>query len=72
MTESKPIDYSHLSVPERILLAQELWDSVYDRAQEMPLTDAQRQEIRRRWAAFEAGEITAAPWSEVKRRLLSQ
>jgi putative addiction module component (TIGR02574 family) len=60
MTESpKTIDYSHLSVAERILLAEELWESVYEHAQEQPLSDAQRQEIERRWAAYQAGEIKA-------------
>jgi putative addiction module component (TIGR02574 family) len=70
MTEpSKPIDYSHLSVAERILLAQELWESVHEYAQQNPLTDAERKEINRRWAAYQAAESKAAPWPEVKQRL---
>jgi len=63
-------DYSHLTIPERILLAQELWESVYDHAAEIPLTDEERQEIERRWAAYETGAMTASPWLEVKQRLL--
>jgi putative addiction module component (TIGR02574 family) len=66
----KPFDYSQLSIPERILLAQEPWESVYDQAETIPLSEAQRREIERRWAAYEAGEMEAAAWPEIKRRLL--
>jgi putative addiction module component (TIGR02574 family) len=66
---TKRPDYSHLSIPEGILLAQELWESVYDHAAQFPLTDVQRQEIEQRWGAFEAGNMTASTWPEVKLRL---
>jgi putative addiction module component (TIGR02574 family) len=33
-----------------------------------PLDDAWMAEVRRRSAEFDAGGITAAPWSEVKER----
>lgn len=72
MTGHKPIDYSHLSVAERILLAEELWDSVHAHAEEIPVSDAQKQELDRRWAAYEAGEMTGSPWPEVRKRLSDQ
>jgi putative addiction module component (TIGR02574 family) len=72
MTDPKPFDYSHLSVPERILLAQELWESVYESANELPLTEAQKAEIDRRLAAYQAGEMTGSTWPEVKQRLLDR
>lgn len=70
--DTKHLDYSHLGIPERILLAQELWESVYDHAAEIPLTEAEQQELERRWAAYETGAITASPWPEVKKRLLDK
>jgi putative addiction module component (TIGR02574 family) len=70
--DPKHLDYTHLSIPERILLAQELWDSVYDRATEIPLTEAEQQEIERRWAAYEKGTMTTSAWPEVKQRLLDR
>jgi putative addiction module component (TIGR02574 family) len=72
MTGTKPIDYSHLSTQERILLAEELWESVHDAAVGFPLTEAQEREVRRRWDAFEDGEMTASPWPDVKKRLSDQ
>jgi len=68
----KSLDYSHLSIPERILLAQELWESVYAQAEAVPFTEAERRELDRRWAAHEAGETTSMPWPEAKRQLLNK
>ena len=62
-------DESHLSIPEHILLAQELRESVYDQVSEIPLIEAERQEIDCRWAAYETGTMTASSWSEVEQRL---
>jgi putative addiction module component (TIGR02574 family) len=72
MTDPKPFDYSRLSVPERILLAEEIWDSLDPDSQAMPLTPAQQEELERRLAAADRGEITYSSWDEVKRRLLSK
>lgn len=69
---SYPFDFSHLSPAERILLAQELWESVYHHAAEIPLTEAERQELQRRWADYETGATTAFTWPEVKQRLLDK
>ncbi len=70
--DPKHLNYSHLSIPERILLAQELWESVYDHAAEIPLTEEELQDIERRWAAYETGAMPASTWQEVKQRLLDK
>jgi len=73
MTKSpSSLDFSGLSVAERILLAQQLWESVHSQAESEPLSDAQKSELDRRWKAFEAGEMPAANWFEVKQQLLSR
>jgi putative addiction module component (TIGR02574 family) len=61
-------DFSHLSPAERILLAEDLWDSVAQ--QDVPsLTPAQEEELRQRLAAADRGEMTYSSWLDVKRRL---
>lgn len=73
MTESPhPLDFSHLSVPERVQLAQELWESVFHQTDSIALTEEQKRELARRWKAFEAGHMTTAPWSEVIERILAR
>jgi putative addiction module component (TIGR02574 family) len=67
---SSPFDFSHLSHAERILLAENLWDSVAIEQNAPPLTPAQEEELHRRLDAADRGETTYSPWPEVKRRLL--
>jgi putative addiction module component (TIGR02574 family) len=66
----KSFDFLQLSAAERILLAQELWDSVHDEAQAMPLTAAQREELNRRLAQLESGEVKGVPWEQVRKSLM--
>jgi putative addiction module component (TIGR02574 family) len=40
-----------------------------DEKAEMPLTDAQRQDLQRRIAAYEADPKAGSGWEEVKARL---
>ena len=71
MTDSTPaFDFSQLTVAQRIQLVQDIWDSVAEEAQAIPLTPAQQQELERRLAAADRGEMTYSAWDEVKRRLL--
>jgi putative addiction module component (TIGR02574 family) len=67
---SHPFDFSHLSPAERILLAEDLWDSVTAEQDAPPLTPSQQEELQRRLAAADRGEMTYSPWPDVKHRLL--
>ncbi len=73
MTEISISDLLHLSVAERIQLAEDLWDSVAAEAtglEALPLTDKQRAELDRRLADYETNPDSSIPWEEVKARLL--
>jgi putative addiction module component (TIGR02574 family) len=58
-----------LSPAERIQLAQDLWDSIAEEADDLPLTEEQRAELDRRMAEHERDPSSSAPWSEVRARL---
>ncbi len=62
-------DLLQLSVSERIQLVEDLWDSVAADPENVPLTDAQKRELRRRLAEHKADPDSAIPWEEVRRRL---
>jgi putative addiction module component (TIGR02574 family) len=66
---TRPFDFSHLSPADRILLAEDLWDSVAAEQDAPPLTSAQKEELRSRLAAADRGEMTYSPWQDVKQRL---
>lgn len=65
---SHTIDLATLSPPERLLLAQQLLDSVL--AEALPLSALQLEEVRRRAAAIDAGRVVCEPWEAVRARLL--
>jgi putative addiction module component (TIGR02574 family) len=70
---SDDLDLTKLSVPERIQLAEDLWDSVAAETGGLPLTDAQAAELDRRLAHLardpEAGESWEVVRARIERRL---
>ncbi len=67
--ELKQLGIDRLSVAERILLVEKIWDSIADESEQLPLTDAQRQDLERRLAAHRADPRAGSTWEEVKARL---
>ena len=63
----KLMDFSHLSVSERLQLVEDLWDSIDD--EQIPIPDWHRQELDRRLAEYRASPEAGIPWEEVRDRL---
>ena len=59
----KSLGVDRLSVAERLVLVEELWDSI---AASTPISDAQRTELDRRLADHKANPNDVVPWEEVK------
>lgn len=59
-----------LSASEKILLAEQLWESVRAEADVSPLTDDQKAELDRRLEAYELDPDQGDSWAVVKARLL--
>ena len=61
-------DLMHLSIAERIQLAEDLWDSVAAEAarspERLPVSDAQRRELLRRSVAHRQNPHEAVPLDE--------
>ena len=69
---SQPInidDIKALSIPERIILVEDIWDSIAADTGEMPLTQEQRDELDRRIALSDADPNAGETWEELKSRL---
>lgn len=61
-----------LSVAERIQLAEDLWDSIaLDAAHAPGLTQAQRDELRRRLHDHAADPSSAISWENVRAELMA-
>ncbi|MBW4660399.1 MAG: addiction module protein [Drouetiella hepatica Uher 2000/2452] len=63
------VEISQLSIAERIQLAEDLWDSILERQDELPLSDAQKQELDRRLENYQQSPTSGSTWEEVKQRL---
>jgi len=62
----KSLGIDRLSVEERLVLVEDLWDSIAEESAATPLTDAQRAELDRRLTEHEASPDDVVPWEEVK------
>ncbi len=63
------VEIAELSVSERIQLAEDLWDSILENSEELPLTDAHQQELERRLEQYNQNPSLGADWNTVKSRL---
>jgi putative addiction module component (TIGR02574 family) len=66
-----PEDLQHLSVTERIALAQALWDSIADQPRP-PLSDAKQVELARRAAEDDARPDEVVPWEKARADILAR
>ena len=67
-----PPEIRFLPVPERLILVEQIWDSIAEDQEQIELTDAQKAELDRRLDADEASPGRGEPWEVVKRRLLGE
>lgn len=66
MSESLPsLDIGSLSVPQRLALISELWDSLPNSTEAMAMPDWHREELERRLAGADAAPNAAIPWELV-------
>ena len=58
-----------MSVPERLQLQEEIWDSLATVPDQVPVTAAQREELARRLEAYHRNPEEGVPWEDVKARM---
>ena len=66
------VDVRQLSLAERIELVKDLWDSITETPDALPITDAQRAELDRRLAVYAADPRAGQPWAVVTTALRAQ
>lgn len=65
------MNIQELSVSERIILAEQLWESVRGEVSQVELTEAQKQVLDERLAAFESDGDLGDSWAAVKNRIMN-
>lgn len=68
----KRFGLERLSIEDRLRLIEELWDSIAATPDEVPVSEAQRQDLQRRLDASQADPKVGSTWEEVRRRLGSK
>jgi putative addiction module component (TIGR02574 family) len=60
--------FEQMTTAERVLYVQALWDRIAAEPEGVPLSDAQRIEVRRRVEEHRANPESAIPWEQVLAR----
>jgi putative addiction module component (TIGR02574 family) len=58
-----------LSIPERIQLVTDIWDTIAEVPEEVDLSEEQKAELDRRLEAYNRNPSEGSPWSLVKERI---
>ena len=66
MTSLNIADLLKLSVPVRIQLVEDIWDSIAASPDGLPIPDSQRQELHRRMADHEDHPDEGRAWGEIR------
>ena len=72
MTSQVRADVLSLSVPERIQLVEDIWDTIAEVPEEVDLTDEQKAELDRRLDAYHLNPNEGSPWGIVRERIRSR
>lgn len=59
-----------LPLDERLQLLEDLWDSIATHPEALPLSEAQRRELDRRWDLNEQDPDRGIPWEQAKAEIL--
>jgi putative addiction module component (TIGR02574 family) len=58
--------FDEMSLPERVLHVQDLWDEIARHPEGLPVPEEVKAELRRRLVAHQADPSTSVPWEQVK------
>jgi len=62
-------EISRLDISEKILLAEEIWDSIAAEQERVEMTEAQKVELDHRIEAYNKSPSEGSSWEEVKNRV---
>jgi len=65
-------DVLSLSVPERIQLVEDIWDTIAEVPEEVDLSPEQKAELDHRLDAYHQNPDEGAPWGMVRERIRSR
>jgi putative addiction module component (TIGR02574 family) len=61
-----------LTIDDKLLLLDEIWESITAAAEELPITDEQKRILDRRIAELDANPNNVIAWEEIKAHVQSR
>ncbi|OGL41626.1 MAG: antitoxin [Candidatus Schekmanbacteria bacterium RIFCSPHIGHO2_02_FULL_38_11] len=72
MKRISAVDALDLSIPERIQLVEDIWDTIAAQADTLELTDEEKKIIDERLEAYHRNPKLGSPWNEVFGRIVAK
>ncbi len=66
MNAALTTDIKKMTIPERILLVEEIWDSIFLENEYADLTEPQRIELEKRSDSYHANPQQGRSWNDIK------
>jgi len=67
-----PQEINELSIPEKIILVENIWNSIPPQTDEIPLSSDQKIELDQRREAHNKNPNSGASWPTVKNRIINK
>ncbi|MDI6803331.1 MAG: addiction module protein [Bacteroidota bacterium] len=71
MNNTSLADIIQLSIPERLQIVEDIWDSIAAIPEAIPLTEDQKIELDRRIVEYKLNPEKGIPWEKVKEKIQS-
>jgi putative addiction module component (TIGR02574 family) len=62
-------EISRLSLSQRLILAQDIWDSIALEGSKLPMPEWQKTELEKRYALYQHGKMELLDWREIHNEL---
>jgi putative addiction module component (TIGR02574 family) len=62
-------EINQLTIAQKLILAQDIWDSIAREGDQLLLPEWQTQELERRYRQYQQGELKLHDWQEVHAEL---
>lgn len=72
MKQITATDALALSIPERIQLVEDIWDTIANEPEEIELTAEEKRIINERLDAYHRNPDLGSPWEDVYKRIVSK
>jgi putative addiction module component (TIGR02574 family) len=72
MKKISATDALDLSIPERIQLVEDIWDTIAAKADSLELTEEEKKIIESRLEKYHQNPELGSPWEDVYKRIVSR